>query len=110
MPTSKLRTVDLTNGERLFVWRRRKELDQVAAAKEWGVSPTTYRRWEADEANPKPVPLGKLQTCEGLTIMRRRRGITQEELAQRVGVSRHWLRLMENGSENCERLTEWWAT
>lgn len=49
-----------------------------------------------------------LKEYEVFLILRRRNGMTQQELADKLGVTRYWLSKMEAGTVNCDRLREFW--
>ncbi len=91
---------ELTPGERLRVWRFRNGWSQEAAAQSYGVSPSTYRRYERDEYSAADTPYRVLQTLtdvERCFILRRRAGLTQAQVAERIGRSRWFVNMVENG-------------
>lgn len=103
---------DLSSGERLFLDRWRRGQGQRAAAKEYGVGLYTYRLWEEDKeavtTDFDPPAIGHMTEAEGYVIMRRRRGLGTIEAAEKIGVSRFWLREMEAGRAPIDRLREFW--
>jgi hypothetical protein len=104
-------TVTPTRGESLLLWRRRKNLNQVEAAKEYGVPPDRYREWEADrrlDDQPRRH-LGELKPHEVCFLLRRRAGKTQREVAAAIGCTRFWVIKMEGGKAPVERLREYWG-
>lgn len=102
-------TVTPTHGESLVIWRRRKRLNQVEAAKEFNVHVDKYRDWEADKGETVPRRhLGKLKTHEVCYLMRRRVDMTQRELAVRSGCTRLWVIMMEDGTAPADRLKHFW--
>lgn len=113
---------DLTKGERALIYRRREGMSQRQAAAHHGMTLYSYRQWENDtpldaEAAgyhqerlwPK-LSLHRLEPWEACFILRRRSGISLEELAKTIGVSRWWLCKMEYGRENANRLIEHWRS
>lgn len=99
-----------TRGESLVLWRRRKGLNQVQAAAEYGVHPDRYRDWEADKRDDPPRQhLGQLKPHEVCYLLRRRAGKTQREVAASIGMTRLWVIKMEEGTAPIERLREFWG-
>lgn len=101
----------LTAGESLLIHRRRNSLGQVEAAKNYGVHADIYRDWEADKRK-KDQPrysAGSLKTHEVCYLLRRREGISQRELAGKIGMTRMWVIKMEEGTAPVERLREHWG-
>jgi DNA-binding XRE family transcriptional regulator len=99
---------ELTNRERLLIYRRSHQLTQPGAAKALGVPLRRYRDWERGNLR---VPgkaitfeLGVLSVLEEYMIARKRKGWTQGRASKELGVSRSWLSLMENESVNTARL------
>lgn len=102
--------VSATRGERLFIARRRKGESQIDAAASRGVSVDIYADWEMDRrTHDQPhQQIGELKPHEVFTLRRRRAGMTQEELAERLDCTRLWVVQMERGTVNCDRLREFW--
>ncbi|QYW02154.1 hypothetical protein CPT_Sonora_051 [Stenotrophomonas phage Sonora] len=100
-----------SKGESLLVARRRLGLNQVDAAAAFGVHPDIYREWEADKrtAGQPWKRLGALKIHEVCMLLRRRKGMTQRELAKQMGCTRLWVIQMENGEAPAERLREHWG-
>lgn len=100
-----------TKGESLLIWRRREGLNQTRAAEEFGVHVDKYREWEADRSLPDQPRkhLGQLKPHEVCVLYRRRAGLTQKEVAARVGCTRLWVIQMEDGSAPADRLREFWG-
>lgn len=99
-----------TRGESLLIRRRRNKLNQVQAAAEYGVHLDVYRDWEADRRvkdQPRKV-LGHLKNHEACFIQRRRTGLSQKQLAERLDCTRLWVNQMENDLAPCDRLVEYW--
>jgi len=104
-----LRTSDLTAGERLVVARRRDDMTQARAADLAGVNRMRYSRWESDVYADQPhVVLGPLALHEQLYILRRRAGISRNEIADEIGCSRSWVTDMEWGRGTTQRLVDYW--
>lgn len=69
-----------------------------------------YGRVERDQSLER-LPVSRvtdLSDAERCLIYRRRLGITQQEVANSLGISRFWVNAMERGRENCARLIEFW--
>lgn len=89
----------LSPGERLSVWRRRKGWSQEAAAQSYAVSTSTYRRYERDQYDAISTPYVSLQTLsvtEQAVVRRRRSGMTQADVARAIGRSRWFVNMVEN--------------
>lgn len=100
-----------TKGESLLIWRRREGFNQVEAARAFDVSVDKYREWEADRS-PADQPrkhLGQLKPNEVCLLSRRREGLTQREVAVKMGCTRLWVIQMEDGSAPVDRLREFWG-
>ena len=99
----------LTIGETWFLRRRRLGLSQLdfASTVKWPIS--YVKQLEADELDLiKPGVKAPLKSYERCVIYRRRTKQTQRQIAKALGVSRAWVNRMENGTENCDRLIEYW--
>lgn len=103
----------LTNGEQLFLRRRREGLTQVEAATAHNVSRALYSLAERDLSNEvrptKPLPTGELLGHEKCVILRRRAGLTQQDVAAQLGVCRRTMMLMELNVISAEPLVEHWG-
>lgn len=107
---------ELEPKEILYLYRKRNRLRQVDAAKDFGISPKIYRGWESGRRVPPDEVLvtaresisKTLYTKEEFVILRRRAGLSQKDLAQKLKCSRPWLSLMENGQFNPTRLIKYW--
>ena len=99
-----------TLGQRLEAWRLAEGTDQREAAAALGVSRWTYGCWERDQKQPAirfmPSVLGLVgrESCERsgslaqrLQMARRVLGLSQESLADRLGVDRGTLGAWERG-------------
>lgn len=100
-----------TPQENLYIWRRRKNMNQVEAADALGVTVDRYRAWETGEVTTA-VPYrnaGKLSIPEKCVLLRRRAGLTQREIAETLGCTRLWVNHMEKGTVPVDRLQEHWG-
>lgn len=106
-----LTTSDLTRGEKLYIARRRKGLTQIEMSVDCGVAYGEYRAMETDDPGTKPpyITLGTLLEREAYTIMRRRSGLSRDEVADKMDVSTFWLRQMEAGAAPIKRLAQFWG-
>lgn len=110
----RLNVSELSPGERLFIWRHRKGVDQFEAA--W-LKKTTYRvygKWERDEntiaACPKGTVGAELTGLEKCLLLRRRAKMTQKELAKAMSVSTGWVKVLESGRSEYEgSLHSYWC-
>lgn len=100
-----------TPAEVLFTWRKRRGLNQAEMAAENGVSRVRWCRWETDKEEPA-VKLPKnftLTDQEKCVLLRRRSGLSQEEIGLKVGASRFWVNQMETAKGvSPEKLVEYW--
>lgn len=101
----------LTRGERLFIWRRRKGINQEHAAYRFKVHVDIYRDWERDkrEKDQPSMNAGSLSISETCVILRRRAGMTQRELADKMEITRLWVIQMEDGVAPIDRLRRYWG-
>lgn len=94
-------TTELTTGERLRVKRRRMGLTQAEQAEQIGMPLGAYKRAEADDTpecwDIEPPSIGRLEPHEACLVMRRRAGLTLDDLSYKIGLSKWWLCLMEQG-------------
>jgi DNA-binding XRE family transcriptional regulator len=104
----------MTAGERLFIARRRSNESQEITARRFGMTRNTYGRLERDDENiscntslPK---LGELTKEEICILLRRRSGLTQEECADKIGVTRFWFNQMEMGKVSSSELVKFWES
>lgn len=99
----------ITAGERMYVVRRRRGWTQSKAARMCGTYRSQYQLWEADAEDGAPdTPVGCLSTEEMTLLLRRRAGLTQQQLADAIGCSRQWLVMMERGLAPIDTLTTFW--
>ena len=92
-----LKPDDLTQGERLLLDRRRRGVSQSDAV--CGVDRKTYRLWETDEVadDSPPVDILDIFPHEQLLLLRRRRNMTQPQMAEQLGISLSWQKTLESG-------------
>jgi DNA-binding XRE family transcriptional regulator len=102
---------ELTPGEKLLVWRRRKGWDQTRAAKHYKVSIFTLKLAEYGKAKNfpyKPDLEILLEDHEKCFIYRKRSKKTQPQLAREYGCGKFWIQLQEHGKVDCSKLLKWW--
>ena len=87
----------------------RKYESKAEAAARMGVSLHRYRRWESDAGDPPKVPVGDVKDCEACVIYRHRAGVSIDEVARKLQVTRNWISEMESGRGNCSRLMGFWS-
>lgn len=102
---------EMSNAERLVIQRRRKGITQQRAAEVYGVCLTVYSLWERDLHTHIPKVLGveDIQPHEMCFLLRRRKGWTQVQTAQRVKCSIEWLKRMERGTAKGNKLFKFWG-
>lgn len=105
--STKKRSLDhLTKGEVQMLQRRRRGLSITKDAAVRGLTVSQVRDMEANEGQSKRPP--KLTDVEYCVVLRRRTRLTQQQVADALGVSRYWVMLMENEKAPIERLVEYW--
>ena len=104
--------VDLTDGERLLIDRRRKGKSQGDVSADLGIKQCTYASYEKDEerrfrhAPPLDIPtIEVVEPHEHVMILRTRQGLTLAEAAVIVGTSRATYVQIEGGG----RVAQKWA-
>jgi DNA-binding XRE family transcriptional regulator len=104
----------LTLGESLLISRRRSGESQEKIADRLGMTRNVYGRVERDDEDvPSGIQfpeLGELSQDEICLILRRRSGLTQEECADKIGVTRFWFNQMETGKVSLSLLTKFWES
>ncbi len=100
----------LTIGERMLIVRKRRGLSQKQAAEQVNVSRATWSKWERDLVEPPfGTMMGLAPSPHELTmIQRRRKGMTQKDIAEEVGCSRYWVSQMETGQADSKVLEGYW--
>lgn len=98
--------------ESLLIWRRRKNWTQGKAAKHFGLSVFKYKQAEYYTVSgfkyEEHYKFSELSDSEKCLIYRKRAQITQCQLAMILGMSRHGLRLQENGKVKNTKLLNYW--
>lgn len=97
-----VKTIDVTEGERLRVMRRRAGLKRQEVAQLLGVSAPTARKWELAEADASPL---ELQAHEWCLLMRERHGSNLGDLSAMLGLGVPWLSRAERGLLKPEQIT-----
>jgi transcriptional regulator with XRE-family HTH domain len=103
---------DLSFGERLRTVRRREGLTQANAAAAYGMPLGAYKMAERDQPQAWSIPapvLRTLRTYEACLILRKRLGLTLDQLSDEMGISKWWLCLMEQGKAPVGRLSSYWG-
>jgi len=104
----------LTEGEQLFIVRRRADLTQKEMSVKVGVSLRRYQNIELskDHLQGGIGELyrfgGELTDLERAILIRRRKGMKQPKLAEMMRVSLGYIKAMERGKENPKRLIDFW--
>lgn len=101
----------LTNADRMLVRRLRNGETQTQAAVRLGVTRNQYIDWELRRSSPpsRIVPkINRLKPHERCLLLRRKAGLTQEDVAFAIGCCRYWVNLMEQGKAPVEKLVEYW--
>ncbi len=110
-----MKSLKLTGGERLLIERRRGDpsVSQRDAAKNHDVSLRRYRRWEDDKESVPEEQLDPafplLDPHEDCFIRRRRAGLSLQDLADTLRISRWWLCQMEHDRVGISKLVAYWT-
>jgi transcriptional regulator with XRE-family HTH domain len=118
---------NLKISEKLYLLRKRRKETQDIASKRYGLSYLEYSLWEngnydyaTDETTDRlfgkfAVDVGKTLNVYNITdkehcvVYRRRAKITQQEIADELGLSRSWVNAMEVGyAKSVEKLLKYW--
>lgn len=99
----------LTRGEKLYLQRKRFRQNSADSAARHDVSVEQYRRWEIDAETGPDVFLGGIELREHYAIMRRRMGLTLQDLADRMGCSINTVSRAESGNGPLTRVIEYWG-
>lgn len=101
----------LSYAERLFLARRRAGLTLGEAARRIGISERRYSLSERGlkEYVPTAEIRGEISAVEYCVIKRRRAGLLQREVAQRIGRSRVLVVHMERGEAPVKELLAYWG-
>lgn len=101
----------LTDSERFLLYRRRMNWTQREMAEKFSLHRNTYGRIEKGQnmMGVVEVPvIEELAPCEWCFLTRRRLGLSQQECADKMGISRVWLNKMEIGKTSCDALIRFW--
>lgn len=113
-PVASFDVKGLTLGETLLISRRRSNESQETIARRLGMTRNVYGRVERDDEDvPSGIALpelGELTQDEVCLILRRRAGLTQEECADKIGVTRFWFNQMETGKVSVSDLVKFWES
>lgn len=95
--------------ERLLIYRRREKLTIVQFAYQLRISDMQYRRWEAGEVKDIiDIDVGELSDIEKCVVLRKRHGLTQAVVAQRMGIHVIGVVRMEAGLIPVTDLVKFW--
>lgn len=102
----------LKQGECLLIHRLRLEMTQSDFGGLMGMNRNRYGRIERDQDDYNSdiceediLPLAAHEKC---LLYRRRLGLTQQECADELGVTRYWFNQMEIGKEPVDTLVDYW--
>jgi hypothetical protein len=74
----------------------------------------SYKKLEADQPpdcwDVPDVDLDGLQTHEACMLMRKREGLTLDDLADKIELTKWWLCLMEQGKAPIASLLKYWSS
>jgi len=105
--STKKRTLpDLTKGEVQFLQRRRRGHSIQKEAEHRHLTMQQIRDMESSQA--RSAGKLKLTDVEYCVVLRKRTGLTQQQVADALGVSRYWVMLMENEKAPINRLLQYW--
>ena len=97
--------------EYLFIDRIKRKLNQTQYASRMGCTRHQYSEIELGLRLPwfwvEKLILTEVEKC---ILLRRREGLKQGQLANIIGITRTWVRLMETGGRNPARLIEYWSS
>ena len=101
----------LTRGELATIVRIRQGLTQREMAIKSGVHRNTYSKVEqnTDTENIELKGIDELTPQEQCYIKRKRKGLTQQECADILGITRFWDNQMERGNESADILISFWS-
>ena len=101
----------LTRGELATIVRIRQGLTQREMAMKAGVHRNTYSKVEqnTDTKNIELNGIKELTPQEQCYIKRKRKGFTQQECADMLGITRFWYNQMERGNESSDMLIKFWS-
>lgn len=108
-----LSTSQLTNGEKLFILRRRDGNTQAREAALRNLPLSAYKKLEGDEECAYSLTagkVGKLLDYEACVAQRRRKGLSLDILAEKIGLTKWWLCQIERGKAPVDSLFRFWET
>jgi len=104
-----LRTIPLTQAEKLQVERRRLDQGQSQRAAYLGVTLDVYLAWEKGRRKPlMPARRLKAKPWEVCRLLRARANLSQAAFAKIIGLSRVTINQMEVGRIDAQRLIRYW--
>lgn len=99
-----------SSAENLFLTRKRLGQTQKQAAKYFQVGISRYRAWELGENTPGfDLEDPKITDVEWCVLERRRAGLNQAELAEKLKCCRYWINCMERGKKDATLLLKYWG-
>ncbi len=98
----------LSNGDALFIKRRRAGLTQQEAAKQYDVCREQYISYERNKIIAPECFVTDVTDYELYTVKRRRAGLTQAALAILIGRSVEYIKLAEKGIGKTLILKNFW--
>lgn len=102
---------DMMEHAKLEIIRRRAGQTRKQTALALQVSPSTLYNWEKGKTKAKITikeNLSELTETEQFFLHRKMAGMTQGQLAKKLGVSRYWIILMEQGKVDGKRIRKYW--
>lgn len=94
--------IELALNEKAIIWRKRNKFMQSKAADYFGIKHHHWKYIEYGKMQPNSdiiasIDLIKPTPNEACAIVRKRRKLTQREFAKKLGISRQYLNMIENG-------------
>lgn len=101
-----LQPFDLSPYERFTVWRRRQTAApaDICLAHNWTIG--EFFGWERKFSPPPDVDLDELTDGERCFILRKRKGLSQQAVAEAIDCTSAFITMMERGKRNPRRLLE----
>jgi transcriptional regulator with XRE-family HTH domain len=103
----------LSQSEVVLITRRRAGFSQRDMGDSYDMSRYSYGRKERDEKEAArlmtfTMSFDELKDHEKCFILRKRKGLTQREVAALLGLSRYWINQKEVGHVDCSDLKKFW--
>jgi transcriptional regulator with XRE-family HTH domain len=100
----------LKRHERLIIHRKRRGLTQNQEAEEWSATLYMYRQWEKGLVPKRLIieRVSRIGIFEICFLLRRRRKLTIQQIADFIDVSKAWVSEMERGTVYIGDLVEYW--